>query len=372
VPIQLNHNIGVMPFWAVTLWTAWNSFEKGRPLDWVLLGLAVGGGLWAKYSILHLIVPLSLLVFIVPEWRRRLIGPGPWLAILVAALAIAPHALDVAAKGATTLRYAGRAGHFDLLMRWWMIAEFLFQLGLMHLPMALIAAGAAGLRPLLATLRQKPDRFGLFLAVAAFGPPLVVVIATCLGVRPRPLWLTPFMLSAAVFWGHAASRALAGAAPSRRAIQIAAGFAALLVVSYLGAHIFAPRFGNPHYSDMNGPALARLAEDYWHRQATGPVPYIVSLGEQKGRQAGGSIAFDLPYRVQVVEEGDLTIAPWIDPIDLARRGALVVSTRPLFEGETVLGSEVAHVETVARPLLKPAPNPIPIYFGILPPQAQTR
>ena len=44
VPIQVSHNIGLMPFWMLALLTAWSAFEQGGVMAWALFGLAVGLG----------------------------------------------------------------------------------------------------------------------------------------------------------------------------------------------------------------------------------------------------------------------------------------------------------------------------------------
>lgn len=103
-PFKFNHNIGVMPFWALVLWTAWNAFEGGSLASWALFGAAVGFGLWAKYAILHLVAPLGVAFLLVPEWRKRLAGPGPWLAAAITVAIVAPQAIDVVHNGTTTLK----------------------------------------------------------------------------------------------------------------------------------------------------------------------------------------------------------------------------------------------------------------------------
>jgi len=131
----------------------------------------------------------------------------------------------------------------------------------------------------------------------------------------------------------------------------------------------APRVAlRPPYADMDGPALAALAQRYWADRETGPIPYIVSLDLQRGLQAGGSIVFDLPYRVRVLQDDDPANAPWIDLADLRRRGALVVSPRWLAEGTRVEGAEVRQIEKFERPMRRGASSE-PIFFGILPPDS---
>ena len=115
IPIQLNHNIGVMPFWALTLVSAWAAFNTDRILIWAAFGISVGLGLWAKYSVLHLVAPLGILFFIRPEWRKRILSAGPWIAALIAILIILPHAFDVWMKGGTTVQYASQHLHMTPL-----------------------------------------------------------------------------------------------------------------------------------------------------------------------------------------------------------------------------------------------------------------
>ena len=45
IPIQLNHNIGIIPFWALTLVSAWAAFNTDRILIWAAFGISVGLGL---------------------------------------------------------------------------------------------------------------------------------------------------------------------------------------------------------------------------------------------------------------------------------------------------------------------------------------
>ena len=58
---------------------------------WVLLGVALGLALWAKYFMVVLAAPFALFLLLDREARRRLAGPGPWVAAAVALAVMAPH-----------------------------------------------------------------------------------------------------------------------------------------------------------------------------------------------------------------------------------------------------------------------------------------
>ena len=369
VPLNFNHNITVMFFWAISLGAAWRAFSRGSPGDWLIFGAVAGFGLWAKYALLHLLLPLAILFCLVPEWRRQAAKPGPWLAILLCGAIIAPHIADVLAKGSTTLQFAVHTSPAPFGQRLMWIGEFALNCALAQVTMALLATAAAGPAALEKSWRKLREwrtasRFEQFLSVAAFGPVAIVLLAALFGVKPHFLWQTPFNIGFAAFWGHAAANAGA-ALNARRVSQVFIALAGLLAASYMGVREFEPfvarRITN---QGMNGPELASLAQRYWAERHSGRIPFIVSLDIQHGRQAAGSIAFDLPYRVETLEEGDPTKSPWFDVSALKREGALVVMTTPPANHLAILGEPVENVETFARPVLRGAHSQT-IVFGEL-------
>jgi 4-amino-4-deoxy-L-arabinose transferase-like glycosyltransferase len=372
VPIQVSHNIGLMPFWMLALLTAWSAFEQGGVMAWALFGLAVGLGLWAKYAILLLVGPLGLAFLAIPQWRRQLLTPGPWIALCVGAMVIAPHVQDVLARGATTIAFATKTHRLGIGHSLGIGAKFLLNCILAQVIMVVIALAAVDRRSLLQAIGASLRRAGasrreLFVHTAAFGPVAVVLVAAMLGVRPRFLWITPFVFTFAIWWAHMAT--LAGPLDTpRRVLTTYGAFALLFVVAYIGVRLLAPPLAErPDYPEMDGPALARLAEQVWAKTQSGPISYIVSLNEQRGRQAAGSIAFDLPYRTRVMENGSLRDSPWIDVADLKRKGALVVAVRAITPGTTVQGVEVTDLVVVPRPMKRGTRNVSPIIFGIMRP-----
>ena len=366
VPLQVNHNIGVMPFWALVLAASWSAFANRRLIDWALLGLAVGLGLWAKYAIMHLMAPLALYYLVAPDWRRRLFAPGPWLAMLIAGIVVAPHLADVISNGATTLQFASRTEAASLGVRARWIGEFALDCALAQLAMAILAVAAGGKGVLSAAWRPFADFPGApeiqrFLTVAAFGPVALVLGAATLGVRPHYLWLTPFTLSFSAFWAFAAAQG--EGAPGARLWRVFLGLSLVAVVAYVGVREGAPYVAKrANYVEMDGPGLARLAEGYWAERHPRRIPFLVSLGLQHSFQAAGSIAFDLPYRVETLEEGEPKNSPWFDVGALRRAGALVVSSAPIEPGETILGVRIVNVEKFDRPMMRGS-RPEPIYFG---------
>ena len=374
-PLKFNHNVGVMPFWALALWTGWSAFEGGSLAEWAAFGAVVGFGLWAKYAILHLALPLAAACLVVPQWRKRLSTPGPWIAVAICVAIIAPQAVDVASHGATPLKWAVHQTRASAIERAGWIVMFVFDCALANLSMASLAWAACGRKRLVAALRAAfapatRTRLDLFLHVAVFGPILAIVLFAPFGVRLFYHWLTPLTVGFAAWWGHLAARAGLSEAPRRLWIVFAL-WAAALAGGYVAARevwrLQTP-LSNGAYPEMDGPGLARLAEDYWAAHAAGPIPYIVSLDGKVSFQAAGSIAFDLPYRARVLKDGLSLNAPWLDVADVRRRGALVVADTPTpVEAIDGVAAPVRDLTGFTRPTLSGVRAPPTIYFGVIDP-----
>ena len=88
---KFNHDVIQLPFWALAGF-AFHRALRGRQIaDWLLLGLAVGLSLWAKYFVVVLAVPLALFLLIDRDARKTLATPGPYVALAAALITMAPH-----------------------------------------------------------------------------------------------------------------------------------------------------------------------------------------------------------------------------------------------------------------------------------------
>ena len=89
--VKFNHDVIQLPFWALAGYAFHAALKRGRLGHWLLLGVAFGGALWAKYFVVLLIVPYALFLVFDRDARRVLTTAGPYLALAVAVIVIAPH-----------------------------------------------------------------------------------------------------------------------------------------------------------------------------------------------------------------------------------------------------------------------------------------
>src|SRR5262249_11095649 len=88
---KFNHDVIQLPFWALAGLAFRAGLRHGRIADWLLLGFPLGMALWANYFMVGLAAPLALFLVIDRDARRALATRGPWLAVAVALVAMAPH-----------------------------------------------------------------------------------------------------------------------------------------------------------------------------------------------------------------------------------------------------------------------------------------
>ena len=195
--------------WLVAAMALLRALERTRLADWAWLGVAIGGGLLNKLSMLWCAGGLVLGVLVSGK-RRVFASPGPWLAAAIAAVVFAPHVLWQIAHGWPTLEFMHNATAHK------MVAASLpgFVIGQL-LAMNPLAA-PLWLAGLVRGLRGRAGDAGLVLAVqyvAVFV--LLVVVRTARADYLAPAYAGLLALGGVAFEG-------ATTAPGRRAWRIAA------------------------------------------------------------------------------------------------------------------------------------------------------
>ena len=115
---KFNHDVIQLPLWALAGYAFHAGLRHGRVAHWLLLGLAIGLALWAKYFVVVLAVPLALFLLFDRDARKALATPGPWIALAVALAVMAPHLLWLVRNDFLPFAYASaRCGAVARLAR---------------------------------------------------------------------------------------------------------------------------------------------------------------------------------------------------------------------------------------------------------------
>ena len=199
---KFNHDVIQLPLWALAGYAFHAALRRGRVLHWMLLGLALGLALWAKYFVVVLAAPLALFLLFDRDARKALATPGPWIALAVALLVMAPHLLwlvrnDFLPFAYASARAAPSRGLLDHVLH--PVVFAVGQLGFL-LPALLIAAALVWPRPkadeAAADVAAKADAFDRrIVTLLAFGPAAITIALSALTGRGAiamwgyPLWL---------------------------------------------------------------------------------------------------------------------------------------------------------------------------------------
>ena len=314
---QLNNNLSQVPLWAGVCLALWRATESGRLRWWLALGVFGGLTIWAKYSAPIVLVVALLWLLADPKARRSLLTPGPWVALVVFAVVVAPQVVYLVRNDYLPLRYAAERVHVrgaegPVI---WVGA----QIG-MHF-MMLIMAGVAGLYGAGAGGRDPGEaRARRYLTVMGLGPfALVVLAALATGQQLKDLWGMPmFNLSGLLLLAWFPGRFDASAL-----LRVARFAAVLLVVVPLG------------YATVNwteGWTTGDFKRIHWpHRAIASELigAYARETGRRPRIVAGpiweaGVLALGSREDLSVFIGADPVKSPWIAAGDIDRHGALVV------------------------------------------------
>jgi len=325
--VKFNHDVVQLPLWGVAGFALHAGLRHGRLWHWVLLGLAVGLALWAKYFVAMLALPIALFMLLDPDARKALARPGPWIAAAVALLVMAPHLVwlvdnDFLPFAYADMRAAPARGLTDHALR-----PLVFAGGQLFflLPALAIAAPLVWPRPQAAACAALPDAFDRrIVTLLAFGPAAsVMTLAALTGRGTVAMWGYPLWLFLGLWIVLAAWTAIDQARMTRIVAVWGAVFA-LLAGAFVADYLVLPSIDHRVRAVLfPGDALA-VALDARFRAATGrPPAYVIG-----SMWDGGNVAHYSPATPQprVLIDGLPGRAPWIDLADLKAKGALVVWT----------------------------------------------
>jgi 4-amino-4-deoxy-L-arabinose transferase-like glycosyltransferase len=324
---KFNHDVIQLPLWALAGFAFHAALKHGRLLHWVLLGLAIGLALWAKYFVAVLAAPLALFLLFDRDARKALATPGPYVALVVAVVVVAPHLLwlvrnDFLPFAYASARSAPSRGLFDHLLHpvVFAVSQLVFLIPALLIAAALVWPKARDEAPAPPSTADAFDR--RIVTLLAFGPAATTVVLSAISGRGTiAMWGYPLWLFLGLWMVLYAPRALE---PTRLA-RIGALWAAVFV---LFAVVFAVSYSVLPAIDHRYRAVFfpgdRLADELArrYRAATGrPLVYVVgSMWE------GGNVAHYASEQPRVLIDGDPRRAPWIDLGDLRSKGAVVVWT----------------------------------------------
>jgi len=321
--VKFNHDVIQLPFWALAGFAFHRALRGGWIGHWLLLGLAIGMSLWAKYFIVVLAVPLAIFIVFDREARKSLATPGPYVTAAVALVTMAPHLVWLVENNFLPLAYAEHRAlpSRGLIDHVWHPLQFALGQAFFLVPSALIAMPLFFPRK-----RTSPPAAAAFdrriVAWLAFGPIVAVLaMAAVSGRGTVAMWGYPLWLFLGLWLVLNAPQKIDELRFKRVLVAWAAVFGCLAIAFIVNYEVL-PRYDHRYRAVFfPGSDLGReLSQRY--RAATGrPIVYVIG-----SMWDGGNVAHYAPEHPRVLIDGKPERAPWIDLTDLRSKGAVVVWT----------------------------------------------
>lgn len=316
---EFNHNVAQMPFWALTSLALWRATNRQGIWWWVVLGLAAGASMWAKYSSAILLVVAGTWMLWDGEARKRLLTPGPWITAIVAAAVFAPQLLWLIDHDFQPMTYAARrsstVAFTDTLT--FLPAQLVYHAPMFVLMLCAGLFGRAAEQP-----APPPERRALnFLLLMGLGPAIILTgigLVSMSGLRTA--WAAPmFNLSGLIAVALLSTRI----DPRRvKATFMGAGLTLALISGLYFAHM---RYGyeitgKPLRGNWPQTEISETLKRAWAEQTNGAPLHIIAGDTWNATLV--TMSDGAPPHILI--NGDFSISPWLQPNDLARHGALVV------------------------------------------------
>ena len=323
--VKFNHDVIQLPFWALAGYAFHAALKRGRLGHWLLLGLAIGAGLWAKYFVVLLAMTYALFLLFDRDARRALATGGPYLALAVALIVIAPNLVWLFQTDFLPLAYGeARASP----VRGWLDhfvhpAIFATSQIFFALPSLFIAAALLWPRPL-SRLQIAADSFDRrIVTLLAFGPGIVMIALTALSGRGAvAMWGYPLWLFLGL-WIVMVVRAALDADRIKRVVAAWAVVFAIYAIAFIVNYSVLPSIDHRYRAVFfPGDELGETLTRRFHAATGQKLRYVIG-----SMWDGGNLAHYSPDQPQVLIDGSPRRAPWIDLNDLRKKGAIVVWTQ---------------------------------------------
>ena len=317
-----NHNLVQLALWALTVLCLWLSLSSGRIRYWLLCGVMIGLGFLNKYDMIVLLVPFLVLMLLHAQARKQFGTPGPYVAVVVAAVIVAPHVYWLFKNDFPTVPYALARGKGTGRLLDHLVSPLTFGLRqALELVPAIIMVGLLRLGSISNRGGAAPGGFPrAFLFTAALGPFLAyIVVSAIMGFRLHIKWGTPLWSFIGVFLLFSVRPSLTEKALKRFRYAFM-GFAAAWVIAFVGKFAFVPALtGHVSRGHLPGQAIADYMTTQWVRRYGTPLPIV---GGDKW--LAENIGFYSPDRPDVYADLDPKKSPWANDEAFKQRGGVII------------------------------------------------
>ena len=284
---EFNVNVSQMPFWALTVYYAWQSFKKDKTKDWILFGIFAALGFLSKYLFIYLLISLDVFFIYYYFYKFKKFNYKSLIPLVVFILVIAPHLSWLIDNDYKTITYG--------LKRTSLESESF--LNHVYYPLKFLGKQIGILIPFFGLLLLVVSKFKIksvkldekliFVFLINFFPIFLMFLTSLiLGANIRTMWMSPFYLFFGLFFIYIYKNKIV-VNFFKKFLWI---FSFLFVFSPV-VYLYVSISKDNKRTDYPGREIAQLVQTRWDKNFKNDIQIIV--GDE---WFGGNLAYHLRSR----------------------------------------------------------------------------
>ncbi len=266
---EFNVNVCQIPFWALTVYYAWQSFKNDKTHHWALLGLFAALGVLSKYLFIYLLIGIKL--FFIYHLTKKKFNFKYFIPIIVFLLILSPHIIWLVENDYKTIAYGlkrtslAASSPIDHLI---FPLKFIFKQILILLPFLIL------LSLIIKKYKfrfKRSDKKSIFLIFTILAPIILVFLTSLVfAANIRSMWMTPFYLFFGLFFIYHFS-------PSINLKHLKKFLISFLFIFTLSPVLYSyvSLSKDNKRTDYPGKEIARLVENRWNKNFNNNIAIIV-------------------------------------------------------------------------------------------------
>jgi hypothetical protein len=328
--LYYNHNVVLVSAWVFVTLFAFFALKYGRYRDWIGLGVAIGLGIYCKYTLLVLVVAILLFMLLNNKVRKYWLHPGPYLTFFISLVIAAPLTDWMIRSDFSGLRFPTVTYGLEKTLPNRLIA--LCNDALISPPLLAISFVVLLFPLFKIRLRFQPldedRRFACSFLLGMIGLPWLLLTVSCF-VTATPMEFGNF-LQLPIFFGLLLL-VVFQTQRTRWAIRGVWLIFGLTMLGYLlgySAHIYYSHYlaKRQIFYMFPGRQLAEESEKIWHEKYNKPLPYVTG-----GWWLAGNVAIyskDRPTyhgadHPSALSNDHFPLSNWSTDCDVLKHGGLV-------------------------------------------------
>ena len=269
---EFNVNICLLPFWSVTIYYCWLSFEDNKLKNWILLGLFAGLGFLSKYLFIYLLIGIAVFfIYHLVNKNKIKIDYKYFLSIAIFFIIIAPHLIWLYENNFVTIMYAlNRTGLENNSAINHLINPILFLAKQFDIMIPFFLMLIILLKKMKLNINFKDKKFLFLLAINIL--PIIFIFLTSLmtGAKIRTMWMTPFYLYFGTFIVYVFKKNI-----NLKKIN---NFIYIFLFIFLlspSTYLYVSLSNENKRTDYPGSYIAYLVQDKWNKNFSNEIRIVV-------------------------------------------------------------------------------------------------